>query len=291
MWHLSRGLTRVTKSFTMIIKKAFKRVGWFFEFLSWYVLTSFYRRAISKHAPLGFCIGVTTYKDRFDSCLRPLIAKLCILFPGEQIIVVANGHYLADEQKNYMEKIDAFCREFKNIESESYADPRGLSFLWNRIIKKSFSENILILNDDIRVKAGFRRFIERSGIIETKIATINSSWSHFRISKEVTEKVGLFDEGFTEIGGEDDDYAARNALAGSVISNFTTDSIGGKSENKKERNALNSYGKTMNKENGGYSTLNSEYLGSKWIISDTYFNGSVLVPDRKYKYWKLRSED
>jgi hypothetical protein len=54
---------------------------------------------------------------------------------------------------------------------------------------------------------------------------------------------------------------------------------------------INSYGRDMTKEAGGYSTLNTEYLRRKWKISDEYFDGAAEIPRKKFKYWKLREGD
>ena len=267
-------------------KKALRRAGWVYESLTWSLRSHFYRRVVHSAAPPDLSIGVTTYKDRFDCCLSPLISKLIILFPGTQIIVIANGHYMAEEQDEFLGKFDDFCSGFDNVEHEGYSDPRGLSFLWNRIIHRSVSDNILILNDDIMIRAGFRRFVEESGILDAPVATINSSWSHFKISRGVFEKVGLFDEGFKEIGGEDDDYLARMAMAGLQAHNITTGTLASRSKKRMNAPRLNSYGKDMTKEAGGYSTLNTEYLLSKWETSDSWFEGAVEVPGRKARYWK-----
>lgn len=281
-WHSSHGSGVSFKS------KAINRAGWIIESLAWLIRAPFCRRIISGHPPLDLSIGVTTYKDRFESCLKPLITKLSLLFPNDQIIVIANGHYLADEQREFIREFDAFCTGFRNVEREGYEKPQGLSFLWNRIIHRAKSENILILNDDIMIKAGFRSFVEKSGILRDPVTTINSSWSHFKISRSVIEKVGLFDEGFREIGGEDDDYIARMALAGLRAQNLVTGTLASRSKRRMKAPRLNSYGRDMSREAGGYSTLNTEYLLSKWETSDEYFGGAVEVAGRKKKYWKLK---
>lgn len=262
--------------------------GWVVESVAWKFRAPFYRRLSAERELLGLTIGVTTYKDRFDSCLRPLVEKLAILFPVEQIIVIANGHYLAEEQKEFIKKFEVFCSGFSNVEAESFADPMGLSFLWNRIIDRASSDNILILNDDIMIKSGFRRFVEESGIVTAPVATINSSWSHFKISKAVIDKVGLFDEGFPEIGGEDDDYIARMAIYGLSAANYSSGSLKKVSTGRSLPGAVNSYGKVMAEQLGGYSTANSEYLRSKWKTSDEHFEGAVEVKGRTVRYWKLK---
>lgn len=273
---------------TGYLAKAINRAFWLFETATWFFRAPFFRRRLKGSPPLGLTIGVTTFKDRFDSCLKPLIRKLSILFPGEQIIVIANGHYLEEAQKEFRKQFDTFCFSFNNVDQESYTDPHGLSFLWNRIIDRATSDNILILNDDILIKVGFRHFIEESGIMDTPLATINSSWSHFKISKSIIDKVGLFDEGFTEIGGEDDDYLARMAMNGLSPVNFLTGSLKKASAGKSKTSVVNSYGKVMSEQLGGYSTVNTEYLSAKWLTSDEYFEGAVEVHGRRTRFWKLK---
>ncbi|MRR19990.1 glycosyltransferase family 2 protein [bacterium] len=288
MWRSYHGSGVTFNAGSGITARAVSRVGWTLESLTWKFRASSYRRLLAEREPIGLTIGITTYKDRFDSCLRPLIAKLSLLFPKEQIIVIANGHYLTDEQHKYIRKFEAFCARFSNVEPESYTDPRGLSFLWNRIIARSSSDNILILNDDIMVKAGFRSFVEESGLARASMATINASWSHFKISRDIIDRVGLFDEGFTEIGGEDDDYIARMAMHGLSPGNYSTGSLKKSSPGRVRPGAVNSYGKIMAEQLGGYSTVNSGYLRSKWNTSDEHFEGSFEVKGRMFRYWKLK---
>jgi len=270
------------------ITRAFRRVSWVCESVTWPLVAPFYSMLLSRSESLGITIGITTYKDRFGSCLKPLLPKICSLFPVEQVIVIANGHYLKDEQQDYVSRFNEFCGKFGNAEAEAYIEPRGLSFLWNRIITRAQHPRILILNDDIVLKPGFRRLVKRMVAGNEPVMTFNSSWSHFLITREAVEKVGLFDEGFTEIGGEDDDYIARMAVAGIRPRNLMTRTLSGRSKRRMKVSGLNSYGRDMSKEAGGYSTLNTEYLLRKWETSDSMFEGAVEVPDRKIRFWKQR---
>lgn len=271
-----------------LINKALRRLSWAAESALWPVRAPFCRYLLSRRAPLGITIGVTTYKDRFDGCLKPLLPKLSALFPKEQLIVIANGHYLREEQRRYAGLFSVYCGRFGNVATEVYIEPRGLSSLWNRIIEKAEHPKILILNDDIMIRPGFRRLIKRLMAGTDPVVTVNSSWSHFLITREAVAKTGKFDEGFMEIGGEDDDYLARMAMAGIRAGNVASGAISGRSKRRMKIAGLNSYGKDMSKEAGGYSTLNTEYLMGKWETSDSYFEGAVEVPGRKTRYWKPR---
>ena len=268
--------------------KAAKRVRWIIESATWPVRAPFYRAMLSGSRPLGITIGITTYKDRFEGCLKPLLPKVCALFPKDQVIVIANGHYLKGEQSDYISRFNEFCGRFGNVVSEAYTEPRGLSSLWNRIIEKADHPAVLILNDDIMIRPGFRRVVRGMLAGSDPVVTVNSSWSHFLITSEAVAKVGLFDEGFREIGGEDDDYLARMAIAGVIAGNVVSGCISGRSKRRMKVSGLNSYGRDMSKEAGGYSTLNSEYLLGKWETSGTYSEGAAEVPGRRIRYWKLR---
>ncbi|MFZ2285535.1 MAG: hypothetical protein WAV93_00970 [Bacteroidales bacterium] len=272
----------------MIIHRIFRKAGWYLEALSWLFAAPLFRWLLKLRDPVGITIGVTTYKDRYSGYLKPLLSKLHNLFPKDQIIIIANGHYQERDQEAYISELNRYCKRFDNAEVESYTEPRGLSFLWNRILHRARYGNVLILNDDIMIKSGFRRFIAQKKFMDASIVLINNSFSHFKITVRVPEKIGYFDEGFREIGGEDDDYLARLAMAGVSVESLTTGTVAGR-KTRKSMNRVNSYGKVMSEERGGYSTLNTEYLESKWIMSDTYFEGAINVPYRTPKYWKLKN--
>jgi hypothetical protein len=80
------------------------------------------------------------------------------------------------------------------------------------------------------------------------------------ISKSVVSEAGWFDENFHEIGGEDDDYLARLAMHGIRPVDFKTDTIARSGKKSRRNTRINSYGRDMSKEAGGYSTLNTKYL-------------------------------
>lgn len=271
------------------INKAVRRLAWAMESITWPLRAPFLRYRFSRSEPLGLTIGITTYMDRFESCLKPVLSRIASLFPGEQVIVIANGHYLEDNQRSYIDRFRKFCSRFGNVEEEAYLDPRGLSSLWNRIIEKAGYPKILILNDDIILKPGFRPLIKQILAGDNPVVTINSSWSHFVISRDTIASVGLFDEGLKEIGGEDDDYLARMAIAGIRASDVASGTVSGRSKRRMKTGGLNSYGRDMSREAGGYSTLNTGYLLNKWETSDTFFEGAVEVQGRKRRYWKRRN--
>lgn len=261
---------------------------WQFDALLWKICMLFPVLAKAVKSDVPVTIGITTFLNRFEIFFKPLVRKLVFLFPGCRIIVVANGSVLSEEQQLYLDELRKFCRTYGNIELIAYDDPRGLSHLWNRIMDTAGQEKALILNDDLRLKVRFGWFIEKSGILNEDIATINSSWSHFLISRKIFSLAGEFDEGLKEIGGEDDDYLARLSILGIRPADFRTGTIARGKKGSKRTPAVNSFGKVMSGEAGGYSTFNTDYLRRKWEISEEYFEGSVEIPRKKYKYWKLK---
>lgn len=288
MLHLSRGSVARVNRVAALVAKARKRVSWIIETVTWPLRAPFFRAINNRSEPLGITIGITTYKDRFDSCLKPLLPKVNALFPKEQVIVIANGHYRKEEQGRFLDRFNAFCSHYGRIMTVTYTDPVGLSRLWNVIISKAQYPKVLILNDDIMIRPGFRRLVKGLMTRNEPVVTVNGSWSHFLITAAAVESVGLFDEGLREIGGEDDDYLARMAIAGIIPGNIITSSVSGRSKRRMKTGGLNSYGRDMSLQAGGYSTLNTEYLLSKWETSDIYFEGAVEVPGRKTRYWKPR---
>lgn len=274
-----------------LYRKAIIKLEWFVEDIIWDFKKHVKKKITVPKNRINLTIGITTFLDRYTSCFIPLIEKISFLFPDCQIIVVANGHVKVIEQEIFMGEIKKFCERFENVQLLSYSEPRGLSHIWNQIVLMSVNHKVLIINDDLNIKVNFRNFIGESGILNCDIALINSSWSHFLISKFIFYKVGNFDEKFLEIGGEDDDYAARLALFGIQIMIYMTDSIKASLGNKKRKLRFNSYGKDMVFEKNGYSTKNSDYLVKKWETGQEYFEGSILVPNRNPRFWKLRQTE
>jgi len=274
------------------IRRFFSRVinflAWLVDSLRWRYFRFFPSRAGKIRREIPAAIGITTFLNRFEDHFKPLIEKLSFLFPGARIIVAANGSVLREEQQAYLERLQEFCRYFKNIELITYDEPRGLSHLWNRIMQQAGDESVLLLNDDLRLKTWFARFLCVSGILNEDIATINSSWSHFFISQKIFRLTGDFDEELREVGGEDDDYLARLALQGLKPAVYRCTAVARSRRKKTKGPQLNSFGKDMTTEAFGYSSGNTGYLMSKWEISDEYFEGAVEIPRTRHRFWKLR---
>jgi len=265
------------------IKKVKTRLNWGINDLL-FAVKLLYHSLGKSSIDNSYSIGVTTFLNRYKIFFKPLIKRLVYLFPDTKIIIAVNGHVQKNEQMNYLEEISNYTSKFKNVNLIKFIEPQGLSKLWNEIIKMSKTEKVILLNDDLKVTLNFRKEIENSGTLNYDIAVFNNSWGHFIISKNIINKVGWFDENLLEIGGEDDDYCARLAIANINSEHIEIKSIANFSKPLKS----NSYGKDMTGKNR-YSEYNSNYLlNEKWVTSNEPFEGAVYVPNRNLKYWKLR---
>lgn len=278
-------------SFSRIRRFFVHRLFWALDELLW-AFPSFLRKLIigNPKRGIGITVIVSTYVERFDTCFKPVILRLAQLFPSEQIIVVANGHYDTERQLAYLSRLREFCSQFPAVELYDFVDPVSISKMSNTSLLKTKNPIAFSINEDLRVSILIRRFLEKSGILKEQIATINRSWCHIVISLRLCKKIGYFDERAPEIGGEDDDYAARCALAGIEIKDYKTLRIGQGKKIYRARDRLNSWGRDMTKQIAGYSSLNTSFfMGQKWETSNDPFEGAIFVPNRIPKYWKQRN--
>ena len=267
-------------------ERIIRKLKWLLSSVFWLTIPS----KTKKQDSIGLSIGITTFLDRYENCFKKLIIKISKLFPDEQIIVAVNGHFKKEEQIKYLEEINGFCKPFGNVKLITHVEPVGLSKIWNEIVSNANEDKILILNDDLDINPFFREEI-KTMVDNEGLTVINKSWSHFVISKNVFSKIGPFDEGLLELGGEDDDYAARCAIGGVKINNKSILSIKPGLKERRKKNIVNSYGKVMSSQLDGYSTINSSYLNTKWERGETYFEGAVHLPDRIPNYWKLKVKE
>ena len=108
---------------------------------------------------------------------------------------------------NTVERLCA-CEEVVN-----WLKNKSLAKAWNRCVSQSSTDWVLISNDDIEFRTGwwesFREYSEEY---------LWLGCSHcFCIHKQLYEVVGSFDEGFSYLGYEDDDYLIRMEQSGLPI--------------------------------------------------------------------------
>ncbi len=222
-------------------------------------------------------IIVSTYHERFDTCLKRIVKQLAILFHGTRIIVVANGCKDGVKQAEYLSRLETYLAELPCAKLIKHNEPVGLSQMWNEAIEQSNTHNLLILNDDLVLEDGFEKEV-KSMLNQAPLQIINRSWSHFMISKSTIEQVGWFDERFKGIGNEDWDYEARLALA--ELEMRYADAVHVLNEVLKPKDY--SYGADMEVANQKYSQMNLDFFQEKWERSDHQKEGFVFVPGAGY---------
>lgn len=212
----------------------------------------------------GYTIGIVTYHARFEQYFVPLINRLKRVFPDIEILCIANGHPNKDVQLNYLRKFTEFCKNNPNVRYLTHDEHQSLAKCWNHLIILSNTEKILILNDDTQVTELFREEFENK-ILSNEFSTINSSWSHFIISKSVVRKVGWFDERFLGIGQEDIDYHLMMSLKNQKPMNINCLGLKNYVADQSEPGWKNISKKSSNTK---YSSINVEIFNNKWNTNE-----------------------
>ena len=216
----------------------------------------------NKRLDQEFAIGITTYIERYDQYFKPLYRAVSRCFPEVKITVSVNGYGNNEEQQRYLLRLqEELCSSAPAHHRFVLHDqPAGLTTMWNEILDISLPLPVLILNDDLRIFAWMRRWAESFDWRSNQLTLLNSTWSHFVISKEVIDRLGAFDPGFKGIGFEDMDYTARAGLAGLPIANVLCSYIA--HQNHQPRTT--SFDTVSDRVWGKYTTVNEAYFYSKW---------------------------
>jgi hypothetical protein len=246
-----------------------KLIYWWIIAKAWYFIKGKNYASPNKN----FSIGIVTYINRYDKLFKPLIKSLCKIFPDTEIIIAINGYYDQEKQKRYLADIGFFLSQFPNVKKFEYKEGQSLSKLWNQLIIHSTNEKLFICNDDIKIAPYFRENLEKSGILNTNLGLLNSSWSHFLISKSIISQVGWFDERLPGVGNEDDDYETRLVIHGILIQFYTIEGL----KNIIFQTKDFSYGKNTETVNIKYVKENKIFFDKKWSMSDEKKEGYIFV--------------
>lgn len=224
-----------------------------------------------------YSIGVVTYHARYDKYFKPLIEKLVKIFPDHEILCVINGHPDTSLQASYLQKVTSYLSGFSNVRYMTHNNHQSLAQCWNELIYLSFTEKILIMNDDTQVTELFRQEFEGK-VLPKNFSTINYSWSHFLFSKNIIPEVGWFDERLLGVGHEDADYRLRMAMIG--LEATDTDCLGLRNYVVDQENPG---WKDISKKvsNHKYSQINHEIFMEQWITQDG--DPEIKLEDFKYK--------
>lgn len=242
------------------------------------------RKRLERPVEKPYTIGITTFRERYDLLFKDLLKRIVYIFPYKEIIIAVNGHYNHKLQEEYLDKIYKYCKKFPNVKLVTYKESQGLSKLWNQIILNAGNDNVFIFNDDILFKHKLANEIAACGVLNERISLLNNSFSHFMIDRNLIKDIGWFDERFAEIGGEDDDYHVRLVLNGMELKRHNITKI----HSYKPKLIVNSYGRTAKDNSYGYSDINTQFLLSKWDISNEPFDGAKYIIKSQGNFWKLK---
>lgn len=157
----------------------------------------------------SYCIGIITYSKRKEF-IKNLLNDIR-LQSEIPIYLAINCDYNQPFDDEYRKFILELCLQYNNVYPSFYLKFRGSAKIWNDILINTSYDNILILNDDGRVKNNFI-----NDIINHKISTnnntilkTNSGWASFIVNKKYIQSVGYFNEYYIGIGFEDCELVKR----------------------------------------------------------------------------------
>lgn len=154
-------------------------------------------------------IGITTFRERFESHLKPLVRQL----KGHPAIIAVNAHNHDGLDDNYRKEMMRFLAEHDNVSAIFYQQMRGCAKMWNDLVVHSPTEDVLILNDDVHIESIEYLMGDVDSAIKAfdgkPIFVLNGSWSHFLTSKRRMIDIGWFDERLLGFGEEDGDMVFR----------------------------------------------------------------------------------
>ena len=156
---------------------------------------------------MNYSIGIVSFNKRYENYFKPLI-KFIKDNSDLEVVVCINGSLREEFDQNYRKELLQFLSEYDKVYPMIFTSFRSLSKLWNNLIINSTKDNILILNDDVKIlNSKFFEDVEKN--IANDLFTINGSWSHFVANKPQMIELGFFDERLLGVGEEDGDMVFR----------------------------------------------------------------------------------
>ena len=217
-----------------------------------------------------YSIVITTFSKRFDLVIN--LIKQIREVVNNPIILTINGEEGILLNEEYRKNILSFCTKYDYIYPIFFTEIRSLSKLLNIGIMNSNLNNVLVLNDDIKI-INNNFFNQCDEILKenVKMLLLNNSFSHFFINKFFLNEIGYFDEHLLGFGWEDTDMCMRyKELTKEEIKSVDVTSIFHESSSLIYNNVKLTWGK--------YSSYNFEYMKTKYDNPsvDRYMCGNKL---------------
>ena len=135
-----------------------------------------------------YSIVITTFDQRFNSFLKPLICAIKTFRPQVEVIVMVNGPANVDFDPAYRSSLLQFLATQENCYPTLFPNFQALAKLWNRGAITATANRILVLNDDLSIdcapQPNFFDVLEETLRNEKKTFKINGSFSHFCLNKD-----------------------------------------------------------------------------------------------------------
>lgn len=166
-----------------------------------------------------FDIGITTFSLRYDF-IKNLIHDIRNLGIKNNIFICINGEKNSEFKEDYRKNILELCSQYDSVFPIFFVETRGLSKMWNTLIIHSSKENILLLNDDIKISTTniFQVVSEQIKSPEYYgLSLINNTFSYFVVNRNFIDDLGYFDERLIGFGEEDGDIMYRILKKGKKI--------------------------------------------------------------------------
>jgi hypothetical protein len=211
---------------------------------------------------MSYTIGITTFSKRYELVVK--LVRQIRSFTDETIIITINGEKDGEFDDEYRRKILELCSSLPNIYPTFFIETRGLSKMWNTVLIMSNDEHVLMLNDDIEIVSPEIFNVVKSHINTnsfTGLSKINSSFSHFIVSKEMIDSVGYFDERLLGFGEEDGDITYRLLKHGININNIRIPNVVNIVSNIRHEHVKSGIGK--------YSHFNRDFIYNRKYVSSS----------------------
>jgi hypothetical protein len=225
-----------------------------------------------------YSICITTFKER-EEIASNLITSIAnqVKNLNIDIIVIINGNNDEKMDNEYRARMLTLCSNITNCYPIVCPEFKSLAKLWNTAVIFSNTQYNLILNDDINISNNnfFDILAETINNTSNEFFTINGSFSHFVITKNILHKLNYFDERLIAFGEEDGDIIHRYILA--TNSNLPTVKIDGFNNS----HAYNLTSKNLEIHIDNKPRFNREFINLKYTPDSNGIYGMSPVPVKK----------